>query len=653
MSTCPAKGLILKKMSAQADLDVSVKNFMSKISKDANNLVLNGKAAINHMILNLDGIEVSSRGILCNAKGKLNLSDETIDAGITLNAADIHPLFTSLGIPDSQGSMTVNSKVSGRLKQPAIDLSVISNQLAAGPVSLGDIKARAVLNPNGILDISEFNVKNQDAEVTGKGSIRIFDAPADSDATRTTLLTARLHNVDPMLFAPLADLSGTINGTVAIKTLLDEPDIRLQADSTNLQKGKYTIGDIKTDVHLAKGILDVKQVQVKNKNSRVQIFGHANIFEDQTFTLLKMPAVDLEIESDALFLNDFTEDAQGTLSLNGNVSGTMDDFTGQLNIKGDKIQARLRGDEKANELKGAIFAEVRASGALDNPAVTGTIKLTRLDINQKAVEDLSLDVNLKDHLALVSGSLPFPVDGRYNLSTKAFALNAEFNKFSLHPYFILGDKPHLGGKLSGDLRFSGTAGEMAGYKALLGINDFELTVDNASLISGSNIAVAMEDEAIQFRNFNLVFPGNGNLMITGKADKNDLAIKTNGRIPLSIAGVFVEDLADLSGQLSISAEISGSLKSPNLYGELNLVDISYILPYVDQKLHDTSAMIKFSPTAVVIEDLKGEIDDGRFNANGTMDLVNYQPGPVQIQIERRSDGVEFPGHHGYCLQYRS
>ena len=695
------KGINPADLGAETDFTLSGKNIMSDLSGQATTVNLNGNAKLKNRHIQIDRVDIDASGFKGNAHGDLDLSTNTVQAAISVNAPDVHPLLVSLGIENTSGSITVASRINGLLSRPVFDLMITTNQFSSGPVVLGDLKTAASLELNGILKVSELYVKNQAAEIYGSGNIQLFETQQPSDQTSPMGLTAMLNNVEPRFFYPKGEFGGIINGRININKLLAGPDINVQSTIKDFRMGKFTVGDLDASLHLQNGILTVKQIDISNKNSKIRIHGNTCLMDSQSFHPLTTPSVNLAVRSDKIRLNDFTDDVKGDFSIAADISGPMDDLTGSLSVKGSQISLyrqevaaidlaadlkdkklfvhplkisiasdqslvisgwvsqektyalsltasdipidRIAAIKDLDAVKGTLFLDFAGSGSFDQPQLSGTLKLTQVKIRQTPFDNISLDLTLEKDQARASGNLNFPVEAAFNVSTKAFSLNTVFTETDLSPYFLLLDSPQLGGHLSGNITLSGTADKLSTYRGDLNLDILELRYEDNSIISGRDIQIALKDEEMRIRNFNLRFPENGLLSISGKMDQEHIALSSNGSIPLSVAGLFIHDLNPLSGRLSMTADVHGAVKSPDIYGEVHLENIGTALPYLNQTLHDTNARIKFTHKAVVIEALNGKIDDGQFDISGRMDLHNYRPGSVNGAIRADQMALNFPG----------
>ena len=187
-----------------------------------------------------------------------------------------------------------------------------------------------------------------------------------------------------------------------------------------------------------------------------------------------------------------------------------------------------------------------------------------------------------------------------------------FNETDLSPYFKMASQPDLSGFLTGKVEAKGN-------------------VD------------AMDNLEFSIPALHLVILKEGKVDIKGKGKLNGpLALHLEGHIPLEVARPFVEDLDDISGDLLVSATIGGTREHPDIDAEITLESIGLTVPVLHQRLHDLNGHIRITPQTVIIDQIEGRLDTGRFDLAGKIDLDTFQPVKILVDLNTNALPLQVP-----------
>ena len=698
------KGVLPENLSAKMNLEMTAKNLSSKEVPLIPPVRIIGDATFHQNELNISTLELLSKDASLHAAGKLNLSEKRMTATVELDSPDIQPMASLWGLGNNRGRIQLHAKINGPMNSPQAQIALTGTGLSIGDMILGDLGATAQLNKNGMLVITKLYLKNQGGDLEGQGRLKIFQNSIPQGMSAPLTFSMDFHHIEPRYFFKASPIAGELNGKLTIDGKMNQPVASLKLNGKAVQIQTVVLGDITSTLRFSKGRLYIDRAEVQHKNSSLNMSGDVQLLERHSFKPVKAPFFQLDIKGDRIFLQDILDNnnVKGIFSLKAQVKGHPEDVRGNINLKGsditlyeqkieslllnadlmgDKIQIqpldiflspresiRLTGwaaqdksydfalttdnvdlkkiqwlTEKADLTEGKLFVHMNGKGTFNAPQINGDIKLTQIQINQKDIKDVSVTLGLEDQIIRISGDVHCDVEGTYNLSDNRFSVRAQFPNTDLSPYFLLFDQPDLSGKLLGKIDISGTADNWSTYSGELDISELEILFKNESLIQGHNLHVLLKDRGINTRDFSLLFANKGHLNINSqiKADES-ISLVVDGKIPLSVIGIFQKELPEISGDLWINGDIQGTVSSPRMQAEVTIKNLQTVLPYFYQTVYNTEAVIRITPQLIQISSIKGQLDSGSFEMIGQIDLDHWKPVSANVQMKALQLPIAIP-----------
>ncbi len=495
--------------------------------------------------------------------------------------------------------------------------------------------------------------------------------------------------------------SGNLQGNLAINGPLNalKAEARLVVKGLAVEKNK--VGDVTADARLVDGKLYLDPLVINNRGSVVQLTGSAQMLAPGTVTLLKNPVVDLILTANPFRIEDFRDGLRGTITVKSTIKGPLTGPEGSVLLEGNgidlgfqtvksmRLSARLAGekvfiedftvgvaaDETINgsgwvsmdrqfELRltstpialhridylrdqavadAKIFLDLSAGGTLDNPRAKGDLSVKDVRVNQKKLDDFTLNLDLRDGLARVRGSLNFEVDGSYQLKTGDFSAKLGFDQTDLGPYFRIAGQPRHGGVLTGKISASGNAGNPNAIRADADITQVSYRYEDVALIRSGKITGSLRDGIFDLTDVHLDLLTEGRLDVNGRVDtKGKLNIDARGEVPVQVIAPFTKAIAEPKGTVHLSAAISGTAGNPGVNGLVELKNVGFLVSDISQKFHDVNGKIRLAPDAITIEGLKGGIETGRFSIDGKSELVDFKPSHVDVKLMADSVPLTVP-----------
>ena len=246
-------------------------------------------------------------------------------------------------------------------------------------------------------------------------------------------------------------------------------------------------------------------------------------------------------------------------------------------------------------------------------------------------------------LARVTGNLNFAMDAACDLKKGDFDANLIFERTEIGSYFKAAGKPDFHGTLTGRVQASGNIRDAANASADLDLNAFHLLFKDISLIQSDQIAAKLADQELIIPEFEVTLLDSGRLRLKGDARVGGrLNMDVDGRIPLTAAKIFSDELADAAGALILKGKVAGDTSDPQIDARIDLENIGMTVPGLVQKLNDLNGSIHLTPDSIRIDALNGLLDTGTFSINGSIAHKTFAPTQVNLSVNAQALTLEVP-----------
>jgi autotransporter translocation and assembly factor TamB len=261
------------------------------------------------------------------------------------------------------------------------------------------------------------------------------------------------------------------------------------------------------------------------------------------------------------------------------------------------------------------------------------VALNDLRFNNQHLKDGQFQVQVVDRAVHISGGLGFSLSANYHFQTQTFSASAGFDNTNLAPYLRIAGGKKLNGFVTGKIEISGNAAVPDQIIGSADISQLELFRETSKLLSARDFKAFLNIGEILIPVVRLNLMEQGFMEIKGSVKLNgDLALKGDGNIPLEIITLFTDILPDATGEALLSLEMNGNLSQTNIFGHLDLKNIGMTVPGLLQSLHDLNGSVHVTSKAIVLDNIHGMLDEGRFRLSGKIDLNAYQPSKIGIKL---------------------
>lgn len=705
------KGITAQRLQAKLSLNVFASQMVTDQIARPVDLHLNAGVNFSEGILSVENFAVVADDLKIQSSGDFDLLSEEFRAELSLDAARLDQTMSLLGIKDVQGDLKLKTDVSGSLKRPIFDFVLQGNKLRFQELTIGNIRVNADLNPSGILNVSQLSLDNQDSSIKGGGTVRLFRDSFDFDPTFPMNFYADFRNIDFKNFLNQSRASGTIDGKMTLSGDSKSLQAKLSLQGKNVAAEDIRFGDFITNARFSKGNLYLDQMEVTNRKSVLRISGIFGLLDPMTMNPLEDPSFEFELEGDTIFIEDFVDTLKGKLALNAHLEGSVAQPRGTIRLIGtnldldaqklekvdllskldgkriwiDPIKITVAKDEsiegrgwfsyeKAYQfglvskgisftnidkildqkaVSGKIAFDISGIGTFEDPGIKGEIALKNLFIQGKPANDVNLHLDVHDQLASVSANSNFDFNASFHLKKKDFWLSVLFDETDLSPYLKITGRDDFSGSLTGKMEAKGNTEAVERIEGFVDFSQLDLFFDQKQILHSRNFKIFFRNEEIFIPGIRLDLLTEGYIEISGSGElSGPLGFTLNGNLPLQGISFFVKDPTDFVGNISFSANLNGTLPHPDIQADVFLEKIGLTVPALSQKLHDTSGRIRITPQTITIDEIKGQLDTGRFDLAGTIDLEAFEPVRMLLSINANALPIQIPETMNMLLNAR-
>ena len=321
-------------------------------------------------------------------------------------------------------------------------------------------------------------------------------------------------------------------------------------------------------------------------------------------------------------------------------------YNAQLTASGIRLDQLQAIKAKNIDARGVVSFQAQGAGTFDNPQFDATLQIPQIDIQNQKIAQVNLQMNVADHLAtanLTSSAVGTAIRANAKIHlTGDYPADATLDTqaIPLQPMFAI-YAPDQAADLSGETEVHATLhGPLKNTKQLeahLTIPTLKLAYSNTvQLAETSPIKVDYKDSVVTLQrsglkgtDTDLQFQGS---MSTTHAAPISLVLL--GTVNLHLAQVFAPDIRS-SGDLKFNIHSSGATNSPDLGGQIEIVDANFASGDLPVGLQHGNGVLTLTKDRLNITKFQGSVGGGTLTAQGG---VAYRPG-VQFDLGLAANGV--------------
>lgn len=693
-------GISPKTLTAHARLDMSAKNLALESTLTPFDLTAHTEASLSANRLAVKTLTLASGATRIKATGGADLASGAVEATLSLAAPELSRLMVAPVAAHLAGALSGTVALGGSLTHPVVDARFAGERLAVDGVPVGTLRLHAGLDHSGTLTIREMALKNNGSLVTAGGTVQLLKNGLSPDLTSD--LTLAFQQVRAEDYQTTVPLKGTVEGLLTCRGPLLFPTATLTLQGRGLAAGATRIGDADATLRLDNGLLTLDTVRVQNESSELTLTGTARLLDAASRAPLANPTFEANLGGEGLFLEDFADGMHGKLAVSARLEGDAASPRGEFTVTGhaldfgvqtlqeltlaagigngrvsvDSLKVALTKDDEISATgwlslpdrryalrvaapdislasieaireqtaaQGRLALAVTGEGSLDTPRLHGELAVTQLRVNGEPFKDGALQVDIKEQMATLAGTLVGDIKGWLNLSTLDFSATAKFPKTRLTPFFTVAGRKDLSGTLTGLIEAEGNAASLETIRARADVSQLTVTQNGTTLASDGVLHASFANGEYLVPQLRLTLLDQGHIEIQGKGTlAGAIDFNADGAIPLEAVAIFTDELRNLTGEVALSASATGTLDHPALQAVVDLNDLGFTVPVLEQTLHSVTGRLRVTPDAVTAEELGGYLDKGRFDLSGTLGLADVAPVTVDARLTAHALTLSVP-----------
>jgi translocation and assembly module TamB len=586
---------------------------------------------------------------------------------------------------------TVHGKVSGQGKEVPIESALHGNYTAKNhelALKQSFLKTpQSTLTMNGVvsqrssLDL-KFQSNNLSELETVADVVRTPGPPLGLAGTALFEGTVRGSTSDPHVTGQLTASNFRFNGSQwkVLRTNVDvnqslaslqhadlEPashgKITFNA-STGLHKWAFTDAS-PLQVDLQASQLDVQDL-VKLSGQQVPVTGTlaANVKMHGTelspigqgnVSLTHVTAYDQPVTSATLNFDGTGEEVHGDLGVElpaGSVKSKVSvrprqkTYNAQLTATGIRLEQLQAMKTQNIHAKGVMSLQANGAGTFDNPQFDAKLQIPQIDVQDQKIADVNLQMNVANHLAtanLTSAAVGTAIKANAKVVlTGDYQADATLDTqtIPLQPIFAI-YAPAQANDLTGQTELHATLHGPLKNKNLLEAhvtiptlklaytNSIQLAETSPIRVDYKDTKITLQRSGLKGTDTDLQFQGS---MSTTKGAPISLLLL--GTVNLHLAQAFAPDITS-SGELKFNINSSGATDSPDVGGQIEIVDANFASGDLPVGLQHGNGVLTLTKDRLNITKFQGTVGGGTVTAQGG---VAYRPS-IQFDLGLSANGI--------------
>ena len=542
------------------------------------------------------------------------ISDHS-NLNIHVQANDLHQFaevassFTSnnSALPPISGSANLNAVVNGSTKNPRIsgtisaqDLHVRGSEWKNAGFSISANPSQVVVS-NGVLVSAKRGRASFDATVALRNWSYLPSNPLRANLSVQQISVSDLEHLANVQYP----VSGDLSANVSVKGSQDNPAGSGSASISNARAYDETLQDLTLKFQAANGTID----------SKLHIAAAAGSADTSLSFTPKTKAYKIKFDAPAIVLQ-----------------------------KLHKMQ------EKNMDIKGTLSASASGEGTIDNPQLTVSLQLPKLEMRQQTIAGLKAEAHLANKqaaLTLDSEVVHASIRARANINlsgdyqttasidTSSIPLEALLASFSTTVPQGFQGQTELHATLKGPLKDK-TRLEAHVTIPTLKANYQQLEIAAASPIHADYMNSVVTVQPAEIRGTDSSLRVQGSIPLAGSSVPNFTA---QGSVDVGIVRMFAPDIHS-SGKVTLDIRASGSATNPSIQGDVRMQDVAITTPDAPIGVAKLNGTLAVSNDRVQINSMTGEVGGGQMSVGGS---IVYRPNlQFNLAIQGSSVRVRYP-----------
>ncbi len=549
---------------------------------------------------------------------------------------------------------------------------------------------------NNQISWQNFDLEMAKGKISSRGDFNLMDSSSQA--------TFDIINMDLGELAIWSgqggSFAGELNSQIRLAGNYLRPNIDLSLgvrDAEAIQKGPLSV-QLMTSLD-STGYLKLSQLKANLKESRIELVGEAQLFNNNLLSLKETIPKVLQLNLDAkLHLEELDSSLGGIVSADLKASGSWPQMNGEgvingsqlklgpqsiselniplkiladsisigagkINLSGNNIinlsggivpgksfavdinskefhLAALNALDSADAAGAKVNLSLTGAGSLDDPQVEMEASIFGFQYKNVLIDALNVFAKYEDKK--VNGEFKQLIEGPFYFDplTSDFQSQLMLNNIELAPFLKLAGMDGWVGFLSGELGVAGNSKRILNANARAKFQNLNLSKDGKDIVRVTDQEFQLENGNILAENFAMELGENGYIHIDASGDlKNEINAELDLKAQLEDFVVLMPPDLELSGTLYSKASLKYKDNVPSYKANIQLENIIYTPPSLEQTLKIEMAKINGDANTLRLDSLLGYWDRGSIKIKGEMDHKNFKP--INYNLNLAANRVPF------------
>jgi translocation and assembly module TamB len=635
-----------------------------------------------------------------HGNGLFHYDSGRFEADATVQSPRLAELGAILGVRLPGGKGTLELQGRGRMDRPVIHAVLRSRDVSMAAWTFGRVLVEADMGADGSVNFSRLVLANNGGTLQGRGRLRLRGPNGVLRDDPKLDVHLDLDSLELADFSPdLIDGDLILNGHLNVTGSLHHPSADLQLSSSPV-RWKKTAGRVEGRARWQNGRLTVAHLNLAAGRSMLTLQGACR-WRGTGGRWTSNPFIQADLKAERFFLQDWLPEAKGMLGFEAALKGRIPDLKGTFNAHGKDLSAggqklssvrlegrladqtihadrfvaslapgqtvqgngwfaldrrfrfRLRGDDIAlrqigplrqvHNIHGRLAFSIDGRGNMAQPVVTARLNVRHPRIGDRQWHDFNARIDLKNRQATLNADMNFNLAASYRLDDGEFDVSAVFDHTDLQPYLAMLAGGRWAGRLTGKIQAAGNRHDPENIEARIVLTQADLVYQKVNLLHLDHLEAGLAHGRVTMPATHMVLMKDGELTVKASGSiRRDLAVQTQGDVPLAALAPFTEHIGEATGRIRLAAQGQGPWNRMQWRGRAALEKVGFLWQDWDQSVHDVNGTVHISPEQIVIDQISGKLDDGRFHLGGRLELADWRPVQGRLSLNAQSLPVHWP-----------
>ena len=291
---------------------------------------------------------------------------------------------------------------------------------------------------------------------------------------------------------------------------------------------------------------------------------------------------------------------------------------------------------------GDINGELKMSGFLNDPKITGDVSVSNTYLYSYAVKDTQLKLNIDKKALAFSGRIMDEIqveEFSYQFLKKPITkIKGRFENLDIVTFLLAKNRKDKVQNYQSQIKGSIDLQREDFWQGLVSIKDFSIAKSNKNLKSLSPFVLNLDKKRWSLNSVDFV--DNENQLFKIKEQKNK-KLSLAGAISVDFVSLFFPFFKELEGRLEGELLVDNNLRQLKPYGALNLKQALFAIPNLPD-FTNVSARLDFSGHRFFIQDFKSVAGGGELKGSGTVVYDFVKPPVLDLNLNFEQVFLQFP-----------